>query len=172
MESELNTEKTCKCKEGCLKYAVIFVGTIIGAFLAFYFVADFTIKSMLSPEHQMRKAEKMMRQMDRQMTRDMDRDIAVIGRMMPNPVNLAENEKSYIVTIALKPFGNTSKNINISVESNNILKINGSKEIKKGDKENMMNMEQTYLLDKSVDFEKMTKTEEKGKLVVTLPFLE
>lgn len=172
MDIELGKEKTCKCKEGCLKYAVIFIGTIIGAFLAFYFVADFTIKTMLSPEHQMRKAEKMMRNMDRQISRDMNREIAVVGRMMPNPVNIAEKDNSYILTIALKPFGNNSKNINISVENNNILKIEGSNEIKKGDKENMMNMQQTYLLDRNVDFEKMTKSEDKGKMVVTLPYLE
>ncbi len=172
MDIELGKEKTCKCKEGCLKYAVIFIGTIIGAFLAFYFVADFTIKTMLSPEHQMRKAEKMMRNMDRQISRDMNREIAVVGRMMPNPVNIAEKDNSYILTIALKPFGNNSKNINISVENNNILKIEGSNEIKKGDKENMMNMQQTYLLDRNVDFKKMTKSEDKGKMVVTLPYLE
>ena len=172
MDIELGKEKTCKCKEGCLKYAVIFIGTIIGAFLAFYFVADFTIKTMLSPEHQMRKAEKMMRNMDRQISRDMNREIAVVGRIMPNPVNIAEKDNSYILTIALKPFGNNSKNINISVENNNILKIEGSNEIKKGDKENIMNMQQTYLLDRNVDFEKMTKSEDKGKMVVTLPYLE
>ncbi len=172
MDNELRKEKTCKCKESCLKYAVIFIGTIIGAFLAFYFVADFTIKTMLSPEHQMRKAEKMMRNMDKQIARDMNREIAVVGRMMPNPVNITEKDNSYILTIALKPFGNNSKNIKISVENNNILKIEGSNEIKKGDKENMMNMQQTYMLDENVDFEKMTKTEEKGKMVVTLPYLE
>lgn len=172
MDIELEKEKTCKCKEGCIKYVGIFIGTIIGAFLAFYFVADFTIKTMLSPEHQMRKAEKMMQNMDRQISRDMNREIAVVGRMMPNPVNIAEKDNSYILTIALKPFGNSSKNINISVENNNILKIEGSNEIKKGDKENMMNMQQTYLLDRNVDFEKMTKSEDKGKMVITLPYLE
>ena len=34
----------CHCKEGCFKYALIFFATILGAFLAFYFVADYTLK--------------------------------------------------------------------------------------------------------------------------------
>ena len=61
MENFENERKYVKCKEGCLKYFVIFIATIIGAFLAFYVVTDYTIKTMLSPEYQMRKAEKLMK---------------------------------------------------------------------------------------------------------------
>ena len=157
-------------KEGCLKYLTIFLATILGAFLAFYFVADYTVKRMLSPEHQMRKAEKMMRDMDRQMAREINRDIAVVGKMMPNPVHIAEKDNAYVVTIALKPFGNTAKNLNVSVDDNNVLKIEGSNEIKKGDKENMMNMMQSYKLPNKVDSDKMTTKEERGNYIVTLPF--
>lgn len=163
-------ENKNKCKEGCFKYLIIFVSTIIGAFLAFYFVADFTIKSMLSPEHQMRRAEKMMRNMDRQMMKEMNKEVAVIGKMMPNPVNIAEKDNAYVVTISLKPFGNNSKNLNVSVEDDNILKIEGSNEIKKGDRENMVNMMQSYKLQNKVNTDKMTTKEEKGNYIVTLPF--
>ena len=51
MENFENERKYVKCKEGCLKYFVIFIATIIGAFLAFYVVTDYTIKTMLSPEY-------------------------------------------------------------------------------------------------------------------------
>jgi HSP20 family molecular chaperone IbpA len=170
--SEFDFEKKEKCKEGCLKYTVIFLGTIIGAFLAFYLVVDLTFKSLLNPEHQMRRAEKMMQRMDRQMAHDMNRDIAVIGKGMPNPVNIEEQENAYLVRIVLKPFGDNSKNVKVSVDENNVLKIEGSHEVKKGERENMMSMLQSYQLEKKVDVNKISQKEEKGHLVVTIPYTE
>lgn len=163
--------KFCNCgKEGCFKYALIFFATVLGAFLAFYFVADFTLKVMLSPEYQMHRAEKMMNRMDRNIAKDFDKDIKVIGKMMPNPVNIAENSDSYVVTIDLKPFGGTAKNINVNVDDNNVLKIEGSNEVNKGDRENMINLMQSYKLQKNVETDKITKKENRGRYVVTIPF--
>ena len=87
-----------------LKYFVIFIATIIGAFLAFYVVTDYTIKTMLSPEYQMRKAEKLMKKMDRQIAREINRDVMVVGKTMSNPVNIIENKDGYLVEISLKDF--------------------------------------------------------------------
>ena len=169
MENQENNK--CSKKEKCLKFFLIFIGTIIGAFLAFYFAVDMTFKIMLSPEYHMRRADKMIEQMDKQFSRDMrrmDKDIMVIGREMPNPVAISEEDGGYKVVINLKPFGNTAKNIDVNVENGNLLKINASKDVKKGDKENMM--QQAFLLENNVDFNKMTKDEEKGKLVINLPY--
>ena len=171
MENQKNNK--CSKKEKCLKFFLIFIGTIIGAFLAFYFAVDMTFKIMLSPEYHMRRADKMIEQMDKQFSRDMrrmDKDIMVIGREMPNPVAISEEDDEYKVVINLKPFGNTAKNIDVNVENGNLLKINASKDVKKGDKENMMSMQQAFLLENNVDFNKMTKDEEKGKLVINLPY--
>ena len=165
------------CKEGCLKYLLIFLGTIIGAFLAFYFVADYTMKSLFNPYYQMHRAEKMMRDMDRQFDRDFyrdfkkfEKDIDVVGKKIPNPITIAENTDSYVITISLKPFGNSSKNISVNVSDDNILKIEGLNQYIKGNKENMLNMVQSYQLQKKVDFDKMTSKEEHGNYVVTIPF--
>ena len=171
MENQENNK--CSKKEKCLKFFLIFIGTIIGAFLAFYFAVDMTFKIMMSPEYHMRRADKMIEQMDKQFSRDMrrmDKDIMVIGREMPNPVAILEEDDGYKVVINLKPFGNTAKNIDVNVENGNLLKINASKDVKKGDKENMMSMQQAFLLENNVDFNKMTKDEEKGKLVINLPY--
>ena len=171
MENQGNNK--CSKKEKCLKFFLIFIGTIIGAFLAFYFAVDMTFKIMLSPEYHMRRADKMIEQMDKQFSRDMrrmDKDIMVIGREMPNPVAISEEDDGYKVVINLKPFGNTAKNIDVNVENGNLLKINASKDVKKGDKENMMSMQQAFLLENNVDFNKMTKDEEKDKLVINLPY--
>lgn len=155
--------------DGCLRYLLIFITTLIGAFLAFYFVADYTIKTLLSPEHQMRKAEKMMAKMDREFMRDINKDITVISRAMPNPVKIENYGNDYVVEVLLKPFGNTAKNVNISVEDGELLKIEAKNDMKKGNRENMTNMVQTYKFDKKIDFAKMTQKEERGKLIITLP---
>lgn len=163
----------CNCKEGCLKYLVIFIATIIGAFLAFYFAADLTFKIMFSPEYQMRRAEKMMRNMDKniekEINKNFNRDITVIGKMTNSPIEMSENSDSYVIKIALKPFGNNSKNIKINTE-NDILKIEGSNETKKGNNENLINMTQAYKFQKAVDFSKMTTKEERGNYIITIPF--
>lgn len=170
MENFENERKYVKCKEGCLKYFVIFIATIIGAFLAFYVVTDYTIKTMLSPEYQMRKAEKLMKKMDRQIAREINRDVMVVGKTMSNPVNIIENKDGYLVEISLKDFSNNPEKINVTVDENNVLKIEGTNEIKKGDKEKMISMLQTYKLNKKVNTNKMTKQEERGMYVIKLPF--
>lgn len=174
-----NEHKHCHCKENCFKYALMFFATLLGAFLAFYFVADYTLKMMFSPEYHMRHAEKMIRQMDkniekelnRDFSRDFDKEIKVIGKSMQTPVEISENNNSYIVTVTLKPFGNNAKNVKVSVEDDNILKIEGSNEVKKGGRENMINLMQAYKLQKKVDKEKITTKEEHGNYIVTIPFI-
>ena len=108
MENQENNK--CSKKEKCLKFFLIFIGTIIGAFLAFYFAVDMTFKIMLSPEYHMRRADKMIEQMDKQFSRDMrrmDKDIMVIGGFTrsqywealqpPNPINnVRGKDSSYI----------------------------------------------------------------------------
>ncbi len=153
-----------------LKYVLIFIATIIGAFLAFYFVADITLKTMLSPDYHMRRAEKMMRQMDRQFDRDLNNNIMVISKSIKNPVEIEENDTGYKVTISLKSFSNNSKNIKIDVDDDNILKIEGSNEVKKGDRENLMNISQSYFLNRKIDKNKITREEHHGKYIVTIPF--
>lgn len=169
-----SVHKHCNCKEGCLKYLVIFVATIIGAFLAFYLSVDLTFKMLFSPEYQFRRTEKMMRNMDREIEKELNKDfskeIKIIGKTIQSPVEMSENSNSYVIKISLKPFGNNSKNIKIDTEDNNIIKIEGSNETKKGNNENLMNMTQSYKFQKNVDFSKMTTKEERGNYIITIPF--
>ena len=94
----------------------------------------------------------------------------VVGKTMSNPVNIIENKDGYLVEISLKDFSNNPEKINVTVDENNILKIEGTNEIKKGDKEKMISILQTYKLNKKVNPDKMTKQEEKGKYLINLPF--
>lgn len=153
-----------------LKYVLIFIATIIGAFLAFYFVADITLKTMLSPDYHMRRAEKIIKQMDRQFDHDMNNNMMFINKSLKNPVEIEETDTGYKVTVSLKSFGNNSKNIKIEIDNDNILKIDGSNEIKKGDSENLMSISQSIFLNKQIDKNKITREEHHGKYIVTIPF--
>lgn len=172
MENVENMEHSNKNnrKESCLKYLTIFLGTIVGAFLAFYFVADYTVKSLLNPEHQIRRAEKMMKKMDKEIAREFDKNMSFVEKSVQVPISIEQKNNSYIVRFSLKSFGNTSKNIKVSVEDDNILIIEGFNEVKKNNSENMMKMLQSYRLQNKVDSDRMTTKEEKGEYIITLPF--
>lgn len=168
-ENEKNEGNNYK-KDGFFKYFLIFIATIIGAFLAFYFVVDITLKNLMNPAYQMHRMDKMFEKMDRQMLHDLNKDVMVVSKSIPNPVKIEKLSDEYKIIIDLKPFGNSAKNIKIDVEDGNLLKIEGSNEVKKDDKENMMSMSQSYLLENNVDKTKMTEKEEHGKYFVEIPF--
>ena len=170
-EEKINKIETCN-NDGCLKYILIVITTLIGSFLAFYFVADLSFKMMFNPEYQMRRAEKMMRKMDKEFMNNMDKDIKFINKLPSNPVSIQKVDNDYIVEISLKHFGNSSKNVTVTSPDNETLKIEAKNEVKKGDKENLTSMVQTYKLDKDFDFSKKTQKETNGKLVITLPIIE
>ena len=62
MIEENNREYHYEHKSHWLRTLGVILATLIGAFLAFYFVADMTFNRMTDPSYQMRKMEKMMRQ--------------------------------------------------------------------------------------------------------------
>ena len=59
--------------------------------------------------------------------------------------------------------------INVTVDENNVLKIEGTNEIKKGDKEKMISMLQTYKLNKKVNANKIITTEANKVVVLSAP---
>lgn len=155
--------------DGCLKYILIVISTLIGSFLAFYFVADLSIKIMFSPEYQMRRAEKMMHRMDKHFMRNLEKDFKFADKNYSNPVNIEKTDNNYVVEILLKPFGNTSNNITITSQDDETIKIEAKNESQKGDKQNLTSMTQIYKLDEDFDFSKKTEKETKDKLIITLP---
>jgi len=165
-------------KEVFMKYLLIFIATVTGAFLAFYFVIDMTIKNMLNPEYQMRRMNREISRIDRNIGkdfdkefRDFDKNMKHMGKMVPNPVIIEKDNDEYKVIIDLKPFGGNAKNVNVNVTNENMLKIEASNEVKKGEKEKITNMIQTYLLENKVDVNEISKEEKGGKYIIELPYL-
>lgn len=152
------------------KYLLIFFGSLLGAFLAFYFAVDLTLKTFLSPEFQMRRAEKMMNKFDREMIRKSHR-----GMFMPmpfpamkSPVTLEKVKNNYVITVDLKLFGNDPANIKFH-EDDGFITVAGEMKKSKRNSEKLMSFSQSYFLNDKIDDENIVQKTEKNNYIITIP---
>lgn len=142
------------------KYFGIALAVLVGAFLAFYFVADLTVKAMMSPEYQMRKMERIMKHEGRDMNK------------ISHFVHIKKNEDVYKIIVDLKPFDNDVKNVVVRVIGDDELLVEGAVEKQKLGADKLMKFSETYLLDDEVIADKMIKEKMHNKVVYTLPIKE
>jgi len=147
-----------------MKVIGIIVATFLGAFLAFYFVADMTMKKMFDPMYQMRRAEKMF-------DRDFKRMEKNMFMSMPNLVNITKNNHEYKIFVNLKPLNNDENNVRV-VFDNNTVTVSGAVDKDKNNKETILNFSQTFILDEDIDVQKVTKEKYHHKYIITIPYNE
>lgn len=178
MDENLETihEEKHQHKHHFAKYIIIFFATLVGAFLAFYFAADMTIKTLMSPEYQMMNAHRIMKQQERMFhslereNNKMENDIFRPAFHAINPVELKKEDNQYIIIIDLKPFGNNPDKIKFQTTDNMITISGDIKKEKRGSK-NMMSFSQTYVLDEEINKDEITKkqSKHKNKYIITIP---
>ena len=153
------------------KTFAIILATFIGAFLAFYFIADMKFNRMIDPAYQIRKMEKMIKQEQRDFRRMEDKfgDNPFEPRLAPMLVNLVKETGEYKVIVDLKPIGGNEKNVNVKL-SDNIITVSGEIEKKERHREDIMSFSQSYYLDEKIDADKMTKERKGNKYIVTIPY--
>lgn len=159
-------------KKKCfMKYLGVLGATLLGAFLAFYFVADMTIKHMMDPMYQVRKMDKMfehqarqMDKMDKRMMREMGMPTFHRGQI----VAVENLDDEYKIIIDLRPFDDNEKNIIFEL-NDNMATIKASVEKEKRHEENIVNFQQTFYLDGDLDIAKIKKEKVKNKYVITIP---
>ena len=161
MIEENNREYHYEHKSHWLRTLGVILATLIGAFLAFYFVADMTFNRMTDPSYQMRKMEKMMRHEQKRIERMEQRfgDNPFEPKMAPMLVNL------------VKDLGGSEKNIDVKLVDN-VVTVSGEVEKKEHHREDIMNFSQAYYLDEKVEGDKMTKERKGNKFIITIPFEE
>lgn len=178
METNQNNEHFHHSKHCWMKYLMVALLTLLGSFLAFYFLTDYTIKRMLDPVYQMKRAEKMMQHQEKKMINmgkkfeyNMAKDFEMMNApySVMNLVHIKKGDDSYEVVVDLKPFDGNPNNINVSV-SNDILTINGKIEKNKQNKTKILNFSQSYMLDEKVQADKIRKETNKDNYVITIPF--
>lgn len=149
----------------------VILATLLGAFLAFYFVADLTLNRMMSPEYQMRKMEKMIQHQAKSMHKFEDRflDNPFEPKMAPMLVNLVKEADEYKIIVDLKPLGGNEKNVNVKFDKN-IVTVFGEMDKKEFGNENIINFSQAYYLDENVNADKVTKEKRGNKYIITIPY--
>lgn len=158
-------------KHSWVKIIAIFLATLIGAFLAFYFAADITFHRMLSPEYNLKRMERIMKQQERSFHKIDEKFIEnpFEPKMAPMLVNLVKEASEYKIIVDLKPIGNDEKNLNIKIDKN-VITVSGEMEKISRHGERIINFSQSFYLDEDIEIEKMTKERNGNKYIITLPF--
>lgn len=153
-------------KERFYKYLGLFFATLLGSFLAVYFVTDVAINRLMNPFA-------TIHQMDREFAR-MNRDMMFVRELPPNhirkhnTIDFFRTPDEYKFIIDLKPFNNNINNIKINSEGHDIT-ISGEANIKNKHSETFNSFSQTYTLDDDANLEKMTKKKVNNRYIITIP---
>ena len=160
---------------------------LLGAFLAFYAVADWHFKRMLDPMSQMKHMERMMMKEDMAMQKMFghdyrgknlqDKSFATKGcpvKNLPNAqkienfIKLDETADFYIITVDLRPFDNDDDNVSVSI-NNNILTVHAVNEKTQRGNSRMTAVSQSFMFPKGTNFNKISKEQVGDKYIITIP---
>lgn len=173
---------TCNCehehetkKNQWMKYLGLVGATLLGSFLAFYFVADMTIKHLTDPAYQFRKFDRMMEhhardmeKMDRKMMREMGVPHFNKNKSM---VVVERDDDDYKIIVDLRAFDNNEKNVNFDLK-NNMATVSASIEKEKRHEDSIIEFSQTFYLSGNLDTKNIKKEKERNKYVITIPLKE
>ena len=183
--TEINTHEThhhtynnC-CKSDWIKCLMTGLLVFLGAFLAFYTLGDFYMKRHI-PHIPIPPMQQMQREFDR-MDKDFIREQRKLNKefqknfdnnrvFMENQgiVNMSENDDVYKLIIDLKPFDNNEKNVQVNTNGQKMtIEGAGITTTKNGEK--MVRVSQSYMFDKKVKLNEMTKFREGNNLIITIP---
>jgi len=159
-------------KKHCMKYLGIMLATLAGSFLAFYFVADMTIKHMTDPAYQFKKMDKMMERHSRdmeKMDRRMMKDMGMPSMFHHKPmVVLDKLDDEYKIIVDLRAFDNNEKNIKFDL-NNNLATVSASIEKEKRHEDSIVEFSQSFYLSGNLEKSKIKKETERGKYIITIP---
>lgn len=167
-------------REKWMKYALIAISTFLGAFLAFYFVADQVAKRMfihhmpLHMRHMMAPIEKMDRKMEK-VVRNEERAMENFDMpempMAKDPAILKNysTEDEYKIILDLSKFNDNPENVKVNIQDNRV-NISGKSTIKKFGKTGEYEFEQNFVLPHDINKAYVTKIKKGHKYIITLPF--
>lgn len=176
MEEYRNDGYHCHKRDRWYKYLGCMLVTLLGSFLAFYFIANCTMNHFMSRAYAMseiRKMDKMMmRDFDR-MDKDFYKNMKTISKSRTfiqsrSAIEFIKTPDSYKFIVDLTPFQGNPDAINIEVKDNQI-SISGESKINTNNSESFTKMSQTYSLGKGANIDKMSKKKVDNKYVITVP---
>lgn len=158
-------------KKHCLlKYLGLVLATILGAFLAFYFVLNTTINHFMSPYYAMNQMDKMIERENNEFMKD---DIPIFGLNKEQYkhheiITLMRTPEAYKFIIDLKPFHGNVNAINIETKNGQIT-INGEISTNKKHEKSLAKISQTYLLENGANYNKISKKKIDNNYIITVP---
>ena len=175
MEENFNHEeiKHCfLCKHPAVKFVLIGLLVFLGAFLAFYVVADWHFKRMLDPMIQMQNMNRAMMRQERQMDKFVQKEFQKGQRMVQNTapfIHVDRADDNYKIIIDLKPFDNDEKNIEVKANGNTIT-INGAGEKNSHHGQEITHYSQTFAFEERINAQDITKVRQGNNYIITIPF--
>ncbi len=153
-----------------LKYLGLVFATILGAFLAFYFVLNKTINHFMSPYYTMNQMDKMIERENNEFMKD---DIPIFGLNKEQYkhheiITLMRTPEAYKFIIDLKPFHGNINAINIETKNGQIT-INGEISTNKKHEKSLAKISQTYLLENGANYNKISKKKIDNNYIITVP---
>lgn len=162
----------CHRKSHWLKYLGCMLATLLGAFLAFYFLTSCTFNHFMNHAYMMRQMHKMDRMAAKDMTQfQKDEKLLespAIKIHRGNAVEFIKTPDSYKFIVDLVPFQGNKDAINVEVKNNKI-SISGESEYSKNNTETYTSMSQTYYIGKDANTEKLSKKKVGNKYIITIP---
>lgn len=174
MQNKNNNENCYFCKHPVTKHILIGLMVFLGAFAAFYVVADWHYKRMFDPIFQMRKMDHMImkeaRKAEKIARRTMMQD-DLLERKAGEIIHTEKTDDAYKIMINLRPFDNDEKNIEVTSDGNK-LTVTAAGETKKRNKNAIIRFTQSFIFPEDADLSGLSKFKEGDKYVIIIPLKE
>ena len=178
MEENKNyNEETVKVKEEyrpmCSNHPImrtLFTGLLIflGAFCAFYVIADWHFKRFFSPQFMNPSRMERMARNDMRAVDKMFKESKDFSRKSAHVIHLEQAKDFYKVIIDLRAFDNNENNVQVSTNGN-ILTINGRSIRKSKNNEQISEFQQNYMFGNNVRLSDMSKETNGNYYIITIP---
>ena len=142
----------------------------MGAFCAFYVVADWHYKRMIAPPFSNGgKIEKLMQKDMRDFDKMMHKENRDFARNSAHVIHMERDKNAYKVIIDLRAFDNNENNVQVTTNGN-VLTINGRTIKTSKNNEQISEFQQSYLFGNSVNLSDLTKEARGNFYIVTIPY--
>lgn len=160
------------CKHPALKHVLIGLLVFLGAYAAFYVVADWHFKRMMDPLMQMQKMDRALMQQEHRFDKMARKEIKrqyKMDRHIAQFVHVEKMDDAYKIIIDLRPFDNDEKNVEVKADDNTII-INAAGEKNMHHKQEIMKYSQAFAFGEKIDTNNITKVRDGNNYIITVPF--
>ncbi len=169
-----NYEKCFLCKHPTMKHVMVGLLVFLGAFAAFYVVADWHFKRMLDPMIQMQRMDRAMIRQERKMDKFARKEFAKEHKMIQNTapfIHVDKADNSYKIIIDLRPFDNNERNIEVKTNGN-MVTINAAGEKNSHRGQEITRYSQTFAFGEKINSDDITKVRQGNEYIITIPFMD